>query len=141
MTATLTSAHNGLAPAARRIRLFCEAAARHERGELAVEALRPFLAFDAEWLVPGRSPLAGRHQGARAVLEHQLLRRELSPAPLSSTVADVLLGTLRTVALIEVYAGAHSWEEAHVFRLAGGRIAQCRVLPYDLAAFDRVWAA
>ena len=33
-----------------------------------------------------------------------------------------------------------TWETVGVFRVAGGRIAECWLIPFDQAAFDRIWS-
>jgi hypothetical protein len=33
------------------------------------------------------------------------------------------------------------WETVGVFRVVGGRIAECWLVPFDQAAFDRIWSA
>jgi len=32
-----------------------------------------------------------------------------------------------------------AWETVGVFRVSGGRIAECWLIPFDQAAFDRIW--
>ena len=33
----------------------------------------------------------------------------------------------------------HHWSTLGLYRVRDGRIAECRLLPFDAAAFDRVW--
>jgi ketosteroid isomerase-like protein len=33
-----------------------------------------------------------------------------------------------------------AWETVGVFRVAGGRIAECWLVPFDQPAFDRIWS-
>ena len=102
------------------------------------------LTADVVWHVPGRSAIAGDHRGREEVLRYFTTRRDLAQSTFRITVRDVLASDDRAVLFAggEVQRGgaAETWETVSVFRIAGGLIAECWVLPYDLYAFDAVWA-
>jgi uncharacterized protein len=105
--------------------------------------VRAMLAEDVIWHVPGDSAIAGEHRGRDAVLRHFANRRELARATFRIDVRGVLADDERAVILAagEVQRGGESfaWGTVGIFRLAGGEIAECWVVPYDQSAFDRIW--
>ena len=109
-----------------------------------VEPLLALLADDVVWHVPGRSAIAGEHrgrEGARRYFENRRatalntfrveVKAVLSEGDLVMQLAD---GTA------EVDGGRSSWRTVGVFRVHGERIAECWVVPFDLYAFDEIWA-
>ena len=106
--------------------------------------VRAMLADDVTWHVPGHSAIAGDHRGREEVLRHFARRRELADATFRIEVRGVLADDERAVILASgeaLYGGETStWGTVGIFRLAGGRIAECWVLPYDQLAFDRIWS-
>jgi uncharacterized protein len=102
------------------------------------------LAEDVVWHVPGRSVLAGNHRGRDNVLRYFATRRELAHATFRIAVRGVLADDERAV----IFAGGEvrrdgrtlEWETVGVFRIAGGKIAECWVFPYDQYRFDEIWA-
>jgi hypothetical protein len=106
--------------------------------------LRPLLTPDVIWHVPGRSLIAGEHRGVDAVLAYFDLRRRLTDETFRVTVHEIVAAGERVIQL----AGGHaerggvpvSWETVGIFRVAGGRIAECRLIPFDLYGFDEVWS-
>lgn len=109
-----------------------------------IERLRPLLAPDVVWHVPGRSRIAGEHRGPDAVLAYFDTRRRLTDTTFRVTVRDVVLAGERVIQLAggrAVRDGAEvTWETVGIFRVAGGRIAECWLVPFDLYAFDEVWS-
>jgi hypothetical protein len=105
--------------------------------------VRAMLAEDVIWHVPGDSAIAGEHRGRDAVLRHFANRRELAQGTFRIDVRGVLADDERAVILAagEVQHGGESfaWGTVGIFRLAGGEIAECWVVPYDQSAFDRIW--
>ena len=102
------------------------------------------LTDDVTWHVPGHSAIAGEHRGREEVLRHFARRRELANATFRIDVRGVLADDERAVILAggEVERGGESsaWGTVGIFRLTGGRIAECWVLPYDQLSFDRIWS-
>jgi 2'-5' RNA ligase len=128
-----------------------EAVVRHFHAEQAhayaggdLGRLRPLLAPDVVWHVPGRSRIAGEHQGLDAVLAYFDTRRRLTDTTFRVIVHDVLAAGERVIQLAggrAVRDGAEvRWETVGIFRVADGRIAECWLIPFDLYAFDEVWS-
>lgn len=99
---------------------------------------------DVVWHVPGESPIAGEHRGVEAVLAYMDRRRRIMDGTFRVTVHGAALIAGRVVQL----AGGNAvrdglpvtWETVGVFRVSGGRIAECWLIPFDQAAFDRIWS-
>ena len=101
------------------------------------------LTDDAIWHVPGQSAIADQYRGRDDVLRHFLRRREISDATLRITVHGVLADDERAVILAtgECSRGGEllQWRTVSIFRVEHGRIAECWVIPYDQALYDRIW--
>jgi len=106
--------------------------------------LREVLAEDVVWHVPGASAIAGSHRGVDAVLSYLGRRRDMTDATFRVEVHGMAIIAGRVVQLAGGHAvrdGAEvSWETVGVFRVAGGRIAECWLIPFDQPAFDRIWS-
>jgi hypothetical protein len=108
------------------------------------DGVRNLLADDVVWHVPGASAIAGEHRGVDAVLAYMTARRRLMDGTFRVTIHGAALIAGRVVQL----AGGHAtqdgrevaWETVGVFRVAGGRIAECWLIPFDQAAFDAIWS-
>jgi 2'-5' RNA ligase len=113
----------------------------YAEGEM--DALRELLSEDVVWHVPGRSAIAGDHRGIKEVLAYFERRRAMTDATFRVTVHGVTTIGDRVVQLAGGSAmrdgRALSWETAGVFRVAGGRIVECWLLPFDPDAFDEAW--
>jgi ketosteroid isomerase-like protein len=113
-------------------------------GSGSVAEVRGLLADDVVWHVPGTSAIAGEHRGVDAVLAYMEARRRMMDGTFRVTVHGSSLIAGRVVQL----AGGHavrdghdvSWETVGVFRVVGGRIAECWLVPFDQAAFDAIWS-
>jgi ketosteroid isomerase-like protein len=103
------------------------------------------LTDDVTWHVPGHSAIAGDHRGREEVLRYFARRRELADATFRIDVRGVLADDERAVILasgeVELGGETSSWGTVGIFRLSGGRIAECWVAPYDQLAFDRIWSS
>jgi RNA 2',3'-cyclic 3'-phosphodiesterase len=110
----------------------------------AVDGLRDVLAEDVVWHVPGASPIAGSHRGIEAVLAYMDLRRRMMDLTFRVDVhgAAIIAGRVVQLAGGRAVRDGHevTWETVGVFRVAGGRIAECWLIPFDQAAFDRIWS-
>jgi 2'-5' RNA ligase len=119
-----------------------EQARAYAGGDL--ERLRPLLTPDVVWHAPGRSRIAGEHQGVDAVLAYFDTRRRLTDQTFRVTVHDLVASGQRVIQLAggrAVRDGAEvTWETVGIFRVAEGRIAECWLVPFDLYAFDEIWA-
>lgn len=115
----------------------------YERGQ-GLEAIRAVLSDDVVWHVPGRSAIAGEHRGLEAVLEYLDTRRRMTDATFRVTIHGVAMIGDRVVQLAGGRAlrdgGEGTWETVGVFRVTAGRIAECWLVPFDQAEFDRIWA-
>jgi 2'-5' RNA ligase len=108
-----------------------------------LDALRPRLADDVVWHVPGSSRISGEHRGIDAVLAYFDRRRTMTDHSFRVIVHGLSLIGDRVVQL----AGGHAvrdgreleWETVGVFRVEGDRIAECWLLPFDPDAFDTIW--
>jgi RNA 2',3'-cyclic 3'-phosphodiesterase len=136
----LTVVELGSAPAADPlsvVRRFYEARA-------AGSEVAQLLTDDVVWHVPGTSAIAGEYRGVEAVLSYMDARQRLMDGTFRVTVhgSSVIAG--RVVQL----AGGHAlrdgaevaWETVGVFRVLEGRIAECWLIPFDQAEFDRIWS-
>jgi ketosteroid isomerase-like protein len=123
-------------------RFHSEQARAYAGGEL--EPLRELLAEDVTWHVPGRSLIAGEHQGVDAVLAYFDTRRRLTDETFRVTVHGMSQIGDRVVQLAggrAVRGGRElEWETVGVFRVADSRIAECWLVPFDLNAFDQIWS-
>lgn len=109
-----------------------------------VAPLRELLTEDVEWHVPGDNAIAGHYRGIDAVLDYFARRRDLAAGSFRMHPGDVLVGEGDHVAVLTdgtaVVDGAERhWSTVGLYRLRGERIASCRLLAFDQAAFDAVW--
>jgi ketosteroid isomerase-like protein len=108
--------------------------------------LRALLHPEVSWHIPGRSAIAGSYRGADAVLAYMSRRRRLADATLRLHPVELLVGDADHVAVLTdgtaVIDGARQrWSTVGLYRVEGGRIAECRLLPFDADQFDRIWQA
>jgi 2'-5' RNA ligase len=108
------------------------------------DGVSELLSDDVVWHVPGASAIAGEHRGVEAVLAYMDTRRRMMDNSLRVTVHGVALIAGRVVQLAggRAVRDGHevSWETVGVFRVLGGRIAECWLIPFDAASFDRIWS-
>jgi ketosteroid isomerase-like protein len=130
-------------PNAKLIREFHEAQNRFYAGG-DQDDVRAMLAEDVTWHVPGRSAIAGDYRGRDEVLRYFVTRRELAHATFRIAVRGVLADRERAVIFaagqVKRDGETSAWETVGVFRIAGGTIAECWVLPYDQYSFDEIWS-
>jgi RNA 2',3'-cyclic 3'-phosphodiesterase len=137
----LTMVELGSAPAAADplsvVRRFYEARA-------AGSDVAQLLSEDVVWHVPGASEIAGEHRGVEAVRSYMDARQRLMDGTFRVTVHGASLIAGRVVQLAggrAVRDGREvAWETVGVFRVVEGRIAECWLIPFDQAAFDRIWS-
>jgi RNA 2',3'-cyclic 3'-phosphodiesterase len=109
------------------------------------DGLIDLLGEDVVWHVPGVSAIAGEHRGVEAVLAYMDARRRI----MDDTFRVELHGAAMIAGRVVQLAGGHAvrdglavtWETVGVFRVSGGRIAECWLIPFDQAAFDQIWSA
>jgi ketosteroid isomerase-like protein len=94
--------------------------------------------------VPGRSAIAGDYRGVDEVLAYFTKRRALADATLRIEPRGMLADDERVVHFaggrVERNGRTWEWETVGIFRVAGGRIAECWLLPFDQYAFDEIWS-
>ena len=123
-------------PNVRLLEAFYQAQAAFYAGGDDTADLRGLLADDIAWHVSGRSPIAGHYHGHQEVLGYFGARRAHAKAtfrvlPRAILAADGQLerdGQLRTS------------QTVGVFRIAGGKIAECWLVPFDQYLFDELWS-
>jgi ketosteroid isomerase-like protein len=106
--------------------------------------VRELLSEDIAWHVPGTSPIAGSYHGLDEVIDYMLARRRLADGTFVMHRLDVLTGDGSTIAVLTdgeaTIAGSHRhWSTVGLYRLEEGRVAECWLLPLDLAGFDDIW--
>ena len=107
--------------------------------------LRALLTADVEWHVPGRNAIAGHYRGIEEVMAYFAHRRDLVARSFRMEPGEVLVGdgdhaAVLTDGMAVVGGREERWSTVGLYRLAGGRIAACRLLTLDAEAFDRIWA-
>jgi ketosteroid isomerase-like protein len=107
--------------------------------------LRKLLTDDVVWLVPGNNAVAGTYRGIDEVMRYFSARRELAARTFKLHPRDVLVGEGEVVGALTdgtaVIAGnEHRWSTIGLYRFRNGLISECRLLPFDVAEFDRIWA-
>jgi ketosteroid isomerase-like protein len=107
--------------------------------------LRALLTADVAWHVPGRNAIAGDYLGIDEVMAYFARRRDLAARSFRMEPGEVLVGDGDHVAVltdgVAVVAGSEErWSTVGLYRISGRRIAACRLLALDQAAFDRIWA-
>jgi uncharacterized protein len=109
-----------------------------------VEPMLTLLADDVAWHVPGRSAIAGEYHGREAVRGYFEQRRARAAATFRVEVRAVLSEGDLVMQLADGTADRNgersSWRTVGVFRVHDERIAECWVVPFDLYAFDEIWA-
>jgi uncharacterized protein len=109
------------------------------------KALRAVLADDIEWHVPGANAIAGDYHGIDAVFGYFARRRDLAAGTFRMHPRDLLTGDGDSVAVLTdgtatIDGAERRWSTVGLYRIAGGRISACWLLPLDPAAFDAIWA-
>jgi 2'-5' RNA ligase len=139
---SLGSARAPLDPLSVVRRFHAEQARAYASGEL--DGVRELLHDEVVWHVPGRSAIAGEHRGANAVLDYLRRRAAMTDATFRVTVHGVSVIGDQVVQLAggraERDGRVLSWETVGIFRVRTGRIAECRLVPFDLYAFDEIWS-
>jgi ketosteroid isomerase-like protein len=96
------------------------------------------------WHVPGRSSIAGDHEGIEAVMDYFERRRALARATFRVHVREVLARGDLVIQLAggtaELRGSEVGWETVGIFRVRDGRIAEGRLVPFDQYLFDQVWS-
>jgi ketosteroid isomerase-like protein len=110
----------------------------------AADRLRELLAEDIVWSVPGRSRIAGRYEGIEQVMAYFGRRREIASRTFVMRASEILVGEGDHVAALTegraTLGGVErQWWTVGLYRIRGGLIAACWLLPLDIDEFDRIW--
>jgi uncharacterized protein len=107
------------------------------------EPVRELLATDVVWHVPGTSAIAGDHRGRDAVMRYFERRRRLAGGRMTIVEHAQLAKGDTVVRLadgeVELDGERLRWRTAGVYRMAGANIAEARLVPLDLTAFEEIW--
>jgi ketosteroid isomerase-like protein len=103
------------------------------------------LTEDVEWHVPGRNAIAGDYRGIDEAMAYFARRRDHAARTFRMHPGDVLVGDGDRVAVLTdgsatIGGRDERWSTVGLYRVDGGRVAGCWLLPLDPAAFDRIWA-
>jgi ketosteroid isomerase-like protein len=109
------------------------------------EPLRALLAEDIVWTVPGDNAIAGRYEGADAVMAYFARRRDLAGRTFRMHPGEILTGDGDHVAVLTdgtalIDGAEHRWSTVGLYRFRDGLVAACWLLPLDPKAFDRIWS-
>jgi uncharacterized protein len=111
------------------------------RGDMAT--MQSLVAKDTVWHIPGRGPLAGDHHGRDAVFEMFGRLVQASEGTFDQRLLDVLTSEDHAVALTHAIArrGDHNYkgQDAWIFELRDGQIAEAWWRPEDVYAADEFW--
>jgi uncharacterized protein len=111
------------------------------RGDMAT--MQSLVAEDTVWHIPGRGPLAGDHHGRDAVFEMFGRLVQASEGTFDQRLLDVLTSEEHAVALTHATArrGDHKYQgqDAWIFQLRDGQIAEAWWRPEDVYAADQFW--
>jgi uncharacterized protein len=108
-------------------------------------SLRALLTEDVAWHVPGANAIAGDYHGQDEVMAYFARRRDLATGSLRLHPGEVLVGDRDHVAVLTdgsatIDGVQRWWSTVGLYRLRGEQVASCRLLPFDAAAFDAIWA-
>jgi ketosteroid isomerase-like protein len=105
--------------------------------------LATVLTADVTWHVPGDNEIAGTYRGIQEVTAYMLRRRELADRTFTmhprellvgiDHIASITDGEVRRAGLLE------TWGTVGLYKVRAGKIAECRLLPFDPGTFDRIW--
>jgi ketosteroid isomerase-like protein len=111
------------------------------RGDMAT--MQSLVAEDTVWHIAGRGPLAGDHHGRDAVFEMFDRLVQASEGTFDQRLLDVLTSEDHAVALTHATArrGDHNYkgQDAWIFELRDGQIAEAWWRPEDVYAADEFW--
>lgn len=107
--------------------------------------LSGLLTDDVVWHVPGNNSIAGTYRGIDDVVGYFTARRELAARTFRLHPGDVLVGDGALVAALTegtalIGGEEHRWSTIGLYRFRDGLISECRLVPFDLAEFDRIWS-
>lgn len=109
-----------------------------------VPKLQALLAADADWIIPGASPVSGRYHGHAAIFGLFAALGQRSGGTFRAKLRDVYAGEAGAVALADVSGQreGRSYQSTYLLRFAirDGTIREARLYNEDQAAFEAFWA-
>jgi acyl-CoA thioesterase FadM/ketosteroid isomerase-like protein len=106
--------------------------------------LEAVLAPDVVWHVPGASPISGTYHGVAEVVRYMEARRELASGTFTMHPRELLVGDHHVASLtdgtLEHDGRSYSWSTVGLYRVEDDRVAECHLIPFDQADFDRAWS-
>jgi hypothetical protein len=108
-----------------------------------VEPVCLCLTEDIAWHVPGHNAIAGDYKGLDGVLAYFMRRRDFAAGSLRLQPGELMVGDEHVSVLTDgtaVIAGTERrWSTVGLYRVDGGRVGECWLLPLDPPAFDTIW--
>jgi uncharacterized protein len=108
-------------------------------------ALAAMLDPQAQWHIPGNSPLAGTYKGLGAIFDFWKKVMQLADGGMRLEVLDVLANDERAVVFVvgRSQRKGISIEErgVHVYEIRNGKATCARFYYEDQLAYDRFWSA
>jgi ketosteroid isomerase-like protein len=96
----------------------------------------------AVWIMPGRSPLAGRHEGINGILSFMAHVGQLADR-LESTLLEIFVNDRGAVLRYAIHAtrAGKTLDTEHLFtiRVRESRIVEARFAPLDQESYDEFW--
>jgi hypothetical protein len=113
--------------------------------DASVEPVRVLLCGDVVSHVPGRTPIAGDHEGIDAVIACMPRRRDLADRTFRMHRRELLVGEGEHFAALTdgsavIADRRREWSTIGLYRLRGARRAECWLVPFDQAEFDSIWS-
>lgn len=109
-----------------------------------LSTISQLVAADVEYIVPGKSPLAGHTYDLAGLLEMLRRGKDSSGGTLQLELRSVVADAEHLFAYGRIRAERPGKrldsEHCVVFRFAGGKIVSGRTVPVDLYEFDAFWA-
>lgn len=109
-----------------------------------LSAIDELVAPDVDYIVPGRSLIAGHTRGLEGLLSMLRRSKELSGGTLRLQTGSVLADDrfIFVYGRITAERNGQHLDSPHcvVFELEGGKIVAGRTVPVDLYAFDSFWS-
>jgi ketosteroid isomerase-like protein len=114
------------------------------RARAAGEALEGFVTDDVVWIVPGENLISGTYTGPADLRRYINLREELSAGTfrieIQHVVARERAALLLSTSHAERNGSVMDSPGAALFEIRDGKIAACRLVPSDQAAFNEFWS-
>ncbi len=107
--------------------------------------LRAMLDEEIVWRVPGDNAIAGTYSGIGEVMRYFTRRRALAEGTFRMHRRDVLTGdgdwiAALTDGLVRIGGEDRLWSTVGLYRFRDRTLVECRLLPLDAGAFDRIWS-